>query len=115
MFQSKSRKLSLDDGSARASTFRRLASALACEPLEQRLLLANIVWANRNLASNNFLDTFGPNTAAAMNVIDTVIEHWERVIDDFNYSVATQFTLNITMRPGSGTPFSSDFGGQTPP
>lgn len=83
-----------------------------CEQLESRKLLSTISWANRNDPANNFASTFGVNSAAAMSVIDAVINQYERVIVDFNYSGGTtQYTLNVSMRDQPTNPF----GGQTPP
>lgn len=83
-----------------------------CEPLEPRVLLSTIVWANRNDPANNFASTWGVNTAAAMAVVDEVINQYERVIVDFDYSGGTtQYDLNVSMRDQPTNPF----GGQTPP
>lgn len=90
---------------------RRFITQFAVEAVERRLLLANLVWTNRGLASDNFAATFGAGAAAARSVVDAVITHWERVIDDFNWASATQFNLQIQMRSQA----APDFGGQTSP
>src|SRR5262245_60214844 len=88
------------------------ASRQICEPLESRTLLSTIVWANRNNASNNFASTWGAQTAAAMAVVDEVINQYERVIVDFNWTGGTtQYNVNISMRDQPTNPL----GGQTPP
>ena len=96
-----------------SSTRRTLAAAaspiVALEPLESRRLLSTITWTNRGLASDNFAATFGVNAGAARNVVDAVIDRYEETIASFNYTNATQLSLNIVMRPGTG------FGGQTNP
>jgi hypothetical protein len=60
-------------------------------------MFSNIVWANRDDSGNNFADTFGAFAGQAMAVVDAVIEQYERVIVDFNWSDATRFDLNVSM------------------
>jgi hypothetical protein len=64
---------------------------------------ANIVWTNRGLASDNFASTFGANAGAARGVVDAVIRHYERVINDFNQPGGGN-TINVTISmDSSGT------------
>src|SRR5262245_22722544 len=50
----------------------------------------DIIWVNRGVTSgiNNdrFSDVFGANASAARQVVDAVIDAWERVISSFNYA-----------------------------
>jgi len=52
------------------------------EALEDRRLMALISWTNRD----SFDNEYGASTAAARNVIDQAIDHWENVIENFNYA-----------------------------
>jgi hypothetical protein len=91
---------------------RKISAATFCEPLESRTLMSTINWANRNNASNNFASTWGANNAMAMAVVDAVLDQYERVIEDFNYSGGTtQYNINISMRDQPTNPW----GGQTDP
>lgn len=62
---------------------------------------ADIVWANRGQASDNFSATFGTSANAARVVVDAAIAHWERVITDFNRADGTNtLQVNISINGG---------------
>src|SRR5688572_28762346 len=61
-------------------------------------MTADIVWTNRGSTGDGFASTFGANAAAARNVMDAVIESFERMIGSFNYGDgSTTFNLNVNM------------------
>ena len=77
---------------------------LDCEPLEDRRMLANIVWENRAVFNdadpndNRFDNVFGgATTLQAIGVVDAAIDHWERVIDNFNYPGGGDYSITISM------------------
>ena len=86
----------------RAGKGRRDSRRLGYEHLENRRLMASIVWANRN----DFDTEFGTNTAAARAVIDQALLDWGSVIESFNYrnvgqngwSPSTAYTVNIFVK-----------------
>ncbi|MBN2475473.1 MAG: hypothetical protein JXB62_12755 [Pirellulales bacterium] len=82
-----------DRGSRRPAAAAR---RLRLEQLEGRLLLSTINWVNRGQASDRFSDVFGAGANAARAVIDAVIDHWERMIVDFNYPGGGN-TFNLTL------------------
>src|SRR5262245_62391794 len=71
-------------GRTRPHAPARSGTRFACEPLEARVLLSTIAWANRGEASDGFDATFGTNAAAARAVVDAGIDAWEQVIASFN-------------------------------
>ena len=81
------------------------AIRFACEPLEQRVLLATINWVNR-VASDNF-SVYGADTNLARSIVDRAIGDWERVITNFNYSGGSN-TFNLTLTAQSGFPGSTN-------
>lgn len=56
----------------------------------------DIVWTNRNMASDNFGLAFGTSAEAGRQVVDAAIAAWERVITSFNRSDGTN-TLQLTI------------------
>jgi Ca2+-binding RTX toxin-like protein len=116
---------------ARSSLFR---PQLRFEPLEDRSLLSTIIWTNRDDTfddpgdpddvDNKFDDVFcDPNFlcddySLARDVVDAAIAHWQRVINDFNYSDGTNtYEIEIHMNPdapdtgASATPLTYDSNG----
>src|SRR5687767_9152827 len=71
---------------------------------------ASIVWINRGQSSDGFTATFGANAEAARNVIDAVIDSFERMIGSFNYSDgSSNFNLTVNMG-GNGNGASASLG-----
>lgn len=74
-------RLSCRSKAPRQRPRRRPGRRPRLEVLEDRLAPASIIWTDR--ASFTGL---GPNTAAAVAVIDAAITSWQEVIDSFNYA-----------------------------
>ncbi|HEY6564743.1 MAG TPA: hypothetical protein VIY86_09625, partial [Pirellulaceae bacterium] len=70
-----------------------------------------IVWTNRGLSSDNFTATFGTTAPAARTVVDAALDHWERVITNWNRSDGT-VTLQVSI---SMATTGSGFGGAAAP
>ncbi len=69
----------------------------------------SIIWTNRGQVSDNFTATFGTSAAGMRNIVDAALDHWERVITDWNRADNTT-TLQVTVSiSGSG------FGGAAAP
>ena len=80
----------------------------ACELLEKRTLLSNIVWTNRGSATNDsdqFNAVFGANANQARLVADAAFAAWGRVISNLNLSNGSN-ELDVALTeypdPGSG-------------
>ncbi|WP_337175672.1 hypothetical protein [Paludisphaera sp.] len=76
---------------ARPTSHRRSTRrpSLGVERFEDRALLSTIVWSNMGSAgsdTDNFNATYGADAAIARTIVQTAIQAWERVIDDFNYA-----------------------------
>ncbi|WP_422923833.1 calcium-binding protein [Singulisphaera sp. PoT] len=54
------------------------------ELLESRVVLSTIDWTNRGVSDN--FDLYGANEDTARQIVDTAIDLWEQVIDNFNYA-----------------------------
>ena len=70
--------------------------------LEQRLVLSNIVWANRGgtLTPMGLTASSAPMLPAARNVVDAAIDLWERTISDFNQPLdGNSLAIDILMSP----------------
>ena len=82
---------------------RRVAAraASSIEPLEHRLLLAQIFWENR--FSDNF-GVYGADADIAREIVDRAIVEWSRVIVNFNYAggAPNRFSLDIRAAPIAG-------------
>jgi hypothetical protein len=80
---------------------------LHLEALEARTLLSNIVWTNEGNSNNDsdlFNATYGANAAVARSIVETAINRWATIIQNFNYNhvgqqgyapVANTFSLSI--------------------
>src|SRR5947207_2229769 len=80
----------------------------ACELLEKRTLLSNIVWTNRGSATNDsdqFNAVFGANANQARLVADAAFAAWGRVVSNLNLSNGSN-ELDVALTeypdPGSG-------------
>src|SRR5687768_1044155 len=72
------------------------------EALEQRVLLAQIVWENRG--DDNFEAMYGAaNAVLARQAVDRAIWEWQRVIVNFNYAGGgNRFNLDVRAEPLTG-------------
>ncbi len=104
--------------SRNASSFRR---SMRCEGLEDRRVMASIVWVNEGV-QDNFDDVFGAQADVARGVVHAVIDSWENVIDDFHNNNGNTYNLYLRMATeqdvedygfGGGSIYNR--GGQAPP
>lgn len=67
---------------------RLAGNALGLEPLEERRLLAVIIWQNRGSEgsdTDNFAALYGADAPVARSIVDRALDDWEAVIADFHY------------------------------
>jgi hypothetical protein len=67
--------------------------------------VTDIVWTNRGLASDGFAANFGTSANAGREVVDAVLESWERIITNWNRtngSISLQVTISIVNTNGFG-------------
>jgi len=100
-----SRRETTRSASSRRASRRRLFTV---ETFESRTLLSTIVWSNMGSAmsdTDSFNAIYGTNAAAARTIVQTAIQAWEQVIQNFNYAnvgtpgnapTANTYTLNIS-------------------
>ena len=94
---------------------------LFMEPLEDRIVLSTIVWANRGTVGDNFDAAFGAGAPAdqARAVVDAAIESWSRVVTNFHHAAGVtspdgyDLSLTISMNlanAGNGASTSTTIG-----
>jgi hypothetical protein len=92
-----------------AARGRRLGARAgsSIEPLEHRVLLAQIFWENR--FSDNF-GIYGADADIAREIVDRAIVEWSRVIVNFNYAggAPNRFNLDIRAAPIGGRGVTND-------
>ena len=95
-------------GKVRRQGSRLRPKHLRFEQLENRALLANIVWTNRA----DFDNELAPNTNLARTIIDQALQDWGAAIESFNYrnvgetgwSPSSSYTLTIGVKNWQAEP-----------
>lgn len=92
---------------------------LQMESLEERRVLASIVWVNQD--NDHFEEVFGAQADVARGVVHAVIDSWENVIANFNNNNGNTYNLYLRMATQADVDqygFGGDvnrYAGQSPP
>ena len=98
---------------------REALRQLRLEGLEERRVLASIVWVNQN--NDHFEEVFGAQADVARGVVNGVIDAWEDVITNFHNNNGNTYNLYLRMATQADVDeygFGGDvnrYAGQAPP
>ncbi len=119
LFRTQPKQARVRSASAQKTVRSKFRRQMRMESLEERRVLASIVWVNQ--AIDHFEEVFGAQADVARGVVHAVIDSWENVIADFNNNNGNTYNLYLRMATQADVDdygFGGDvnrYGGQAPP